>query len=114
MLDEISWQKFNGRFNILILTSILGMEDPILFFDELVSVATKNTEIYNKVFKKIHSNIKEDSDLKWLSEFNKPLKPENVELLKEIEGFIVTYPRDFLCNSTKNQQVTKEIDSLFI
>lgn len=75
--------------------------DPILFFNEWVDISNNNTDIYNKVFGMIHSTIKNENDLHFLTEHNQILKAKNLELLESIKGFIVTFPRDFLSENSK-------------
>eukprot|EP01080_Neovahlkampfia_damariscottae_P006568 gene6568-10731_t len=102
------WMKYLGR------QTTEGMEDPIQFFDKFVEIANKNTDIFNKVFKTIHSTITTESELQHLINFNQKDKVDNLELLDDLEGYLVTYPKGFLSKSKKNQQLTKELDSLFI
>eukprot|EP01080_Neovahlkampfia_damariscottae_P009934 gene9934-2255_t len=91
--------------------------DPITCFDFLKNIAKKNTLIYEKVFIKVHSTIYHDSDLKYLNNYHNNFSKEtlkNIEMLKDIQGYLVTYPREFLHQSDKNTHFTQKIDMLFI
>eukprot|EP01080_Neovahlkampfia_damariscottae_P008939 gene8939-888_t len=92
----------------------ISMNDPILFFDTFVKTANNNTTIFNHVFQKIHSNVKNESDIHYLEEYNENLKPKNVELLKKLKGHLVTFPKCFLEESSKNSEIIVEIDKLFL
>jgi phospholipase D1/2 len=103
----ILYQYYLGR------DSNKGLEDPIQVDDEFRSISYSNTEIFKKVFIKIHETLEDESDLHFLTEYQKNVEPQHVEELKKIEGFLVHYPRNFLINSS-SAKISEAIDKLFI
>jgi hypothetical protein len=71
-----------------------------------MKTAKNNTKIYNQVFGKIHSTITTEGDLHYLTDYNRTLKAKDVDALKEINGYIVTYPKEFLFESSKVSSYT--------
>jgi phosphatidylserine/phosphatidylglycerophosphate/cardiolipin synthase-like enzyme len=80
--------------------------DPIAYFDRWVEIAEHNGKIFDHVFIKTHSNIKTLHEIKYLSEYNENIKPRDLEKLKELIGYLVPFPRDFLIDMPKPKSIT--------
>lgn len=89
------WKKY------LNYDSIEEISDPIQFFPIWQKIAQKNTEIYIKVFQKIHDTIKSPYDIHYLTEYNRILKAKDHSELTKIIGYIIQFPKDFLLSGTK-------------
>eukprot|EP01080_Neovahlkampfia_damariscottae_P005093 gene5093-8692_t len=102
------YQYYLGRENFN------GLEDPILFDDELRKISNSNSKIFKNVFVKIHDTVEDESELHYLTDYQKYLEPKNVHQLKNIEGFLIDYPRNFLIKSSSDAKISEAIDKLFI
>lgn len=88
--------------------TIEEISDPVSFFSTWTTIAQKNTDIYIKVFQKIHDTIKNPNDLHYLAEYNQILKSKDIQEIEKITGFIVNFPKDFLCEAPKPKPIIQK------
>jgi len=98
------------------------IEDPIAAYDLFVQRCQENSKVYLDVFKRLHDNIYNVGDLRYIShyeDFSKrahvPTTDEEYEKLqKGVKGFAVNFPRDFLKDSWTYPAVDGSVDAFFV
>ena len=86
----------------------------------MVKTATNNTNIYLSVFPYLPDNMHNGEDCDYIESFGATpeMPPRNVERLKEISGYLILQPKQFLDESVwknmKNNANVPDSDALFV
>jgi len=85
--------------------SILDPVCPEVYRDMWLGISRRNTEIYKSVFAAIPDNVTQ------LSDFENKTEPNNPERLKNVQGYLVDFPLDFLKDEKRIYEgiISKEV-----